>query len=173
MYQTEFTLTYKRVSDTTPSYPSITWGPSASPTGTYIFPNAFDFSPSLTNKDAWNDIPAMSGDSVQPLGSKALEVSFTCDLDIEPDALTWKRTQTGGKTDATNWDIFTDLWHNEGIDQSYHTLKLAWATTGFQVRLVSAVPHYIGETSHVRVTFREYRTTSADALTYKQRLGIT
>jgi hypothetical protein len=173
MVMRKFTLSYKRSSEYTPSYPRITWGPSAAPTGTYIFPNAYDFTPSLTTKDYWDNTPAMVGDSVQPLGSKALEVSFTCDLDIEPDALTWKRSQTGAKTDATKWDIFTDLWHNEGIDQAYHTLTLQSGGPSFSVRLFSAVPNYNGDKSQVRVTFREYRTTDASGLTYSQRLGIT
>ena len=180
LYSRTLTISYARANDDyTPSYPTITWGPSASPTGTFTFPNATHISPPLKADDAWLKPPGFSGSLNQALGSGPIEIEVTCDLDMEPAAKTWRRPQTTApKTDGSNYDIFLDLIHNEGINQAYHTLTLqtnvaAASIMTFKVRLVSMAPDLSGEGNKVTLLFREYMTGTASGQTIAQRFGIT
>lgn len=179
LFTTTITLRYKRANDDyTPSYPTITWGPSASPTGTYIIINVLNSPEEGTNKDAWLDLPSFSGTLPQGLGSKSIDFEFICDADIDPSPTcgkpTFKRPQTTQpKSDNSNWDIFRDLLHNEGISQPYHTLKFSATGPEIYVRLLDYHVEPTGEGNQLRVRFREDRETTAAAQTYKQRLGIT
>jgi len=179
LFKIDITIKYKRWNDDyTPAYPTITWGPSANPTGTYIIPNVLNTPEEGTNKDLWTDILSYSGTDPQGGGSKSLDIEFICDVDIDASATsgkpTWKRPQTTQpKTDNSNWDIFRDLLHNEGIDQPYHTLTFSATGPTFYVRLLDYRVEPTGEGNQLRVRFREDRETTAAALTYKQRLGIT
>lgn len=174
IYQTEFMLTYKRVSDTTPTTPSVTWGPSASPTGTFIFPNVMDIEYSHSGVDFNSHPPSFVGDIKQPMGDAPLRVKITSDLDIEPDALTWMRPQaTTPKTDKMNWQVFSDIKHNGGINQAYQTLKLSWcATSGFKVRQQDYRVTPTGDTTILEVTYEEYTNTDKSGSTIAQRWNI-
>jgi len=175
LWHTTITIRYKRANDDyTPTYPTITWGPSAAPTGTYVMQNVIRGPEDGLSKDAWIDIPSFSGTLSQTLGSKSLEIEFEMDLDVECSAKTFKRPQTTTpKTDADDWDIFRDIWHNGGINQTYQTLTLKSGGPSIKVRLLDYRTHDIGEGRRLTVRFREYRTTTASAQTYKQRLGIS
>lgn len=170
LWQNTITIEYTRANDDyTPTYPRITWGPSASPTGTFTFPNVTGLRWRFEGEDDWMSPVNFSGELVQALGSEALEFELTCDLDFEPAALTWMRPQTTTpKTDKDNFDVFADIKHNEGIDQDYHRLYFS-ASRYLKVRLVRMdAPSQDGERI-VILLFREYRADSASDETWLQR----
>lgn len=175
LWETTVTIKYSRANDDyLPSYPTITWGPSAAPTGTFIFPNVTHLSPPFTSDDAWLKPIGYSGGLTQALGSEPLNIEITCDLDFSPSALTWLRPQTTAvKTDAVPYQIFTDILHNEGITQDYHTLTLSTSGPSLKVRLVSMTPDLSSESNKVVLHFREYREDSASDETITQRFGFS
>ena len=183
LFSRSITIKYARANDDyVPTYPRITYG---SGNDYFIFPNVISMPEQGENKDAWLDLPGYSGTFPQGLGSKSIDIEIVSDLDMEPKrttvstGLTWRRPQTTqSKTDNANWDVFRDLLHNEGKDQPYHLLTFAAPASGvggpsFAVRLVSYRVDPTGEGNQLHVIFREDRETTAAALTYKQRLGIT
>lgn len=174
IYRTELTLNYKRSNDTAPTTPSITWGPSAAPTGTYIFPNVMDIEYSHNGVDFNSHPPSFVGDIKQPNGDGPLTVRIRSDLLIEPDALTWMRPQaTTPKTDKMNWQVFADIKHNGGINQAYQTLKLSWcATSGFKVRQQSYRVVPTGDSYTLEVVYEEYTNTDKSGSTIAQRWNI-
>jgi hypothetical protein len=170
LWSTTVTLKYKRANDDyTNSGATITWGPSATPTGTYTIPNIIEMPEEGTNKDAWLDIPGFNGSPSQGQGSKALDITFSCDLDVG----NWKRPQaSSSKTDKRAHDVIIDIWHNEGLTQAYHTLTLQTGGPSFNVRLIDYKVTPTAQGNILTVHFREHRTTSASS-TYSSRLGMT
>ena len=168
------TIEYIRANDDyLPTKPTVTWGPSASPTGTFTFPNVTKIDINGVSADVNMLPPGRIGNITQNMGNEGIEISFTCNLDLEPAALTWKRAQTTSpKSDANNFDVFLDIMHNGAINQEYQTLDLGWGST-LKVRFVSMQPDLSGNGNLLTVTFKEYRSTSASAETWQTRFGIT
>ncbi len=175
LWQNVITIDYERANDDyIATYPTWTWGPSASPYGTFIFPNTLRITNDFLVDDDWMDPTNFSGALVQALGSNPLDFAIEFDLDFEHSSLTWKRSQTTvSKTDLENHAVFYDNLHNEGIDQDYHTISFSAQGPTFKVRILGVEVNKEGERHILRLRLREYRTESASAQTYKQRFGIT
>jgi hypothetical protein len=93
LWQKTVTIKYTRSNDDhVATLPTITWGPSATPTGTFIFPNVINKQERYVSNDVFLDIPGRSGSYPQAFGTRSLEVELTCDLDMEHTDLTWKRS---------------------------------------------------------------------------------
>jgi hypothetical protein len=171
LWNTTITIKYTRANDDyVPTLPSLTWGPSASPTGTFIFPNCTKITLPNANNDIFTKIPGRIGERLQRLGAKSLEIQLTCNLDMEHSDLSWKRPQTTTpKTDAVNFQVFLDIMHN-ALSEEYQTLTLDWGS--FQVRLTDMQPNLDGDENSITLTFKEYVSANAASLTYQQRFGI-
>lgn len=172
LWHTLVTLRYSRENDDyVATTPTITWGPSATPTGTFIFPNVTAMTLPNINNDVSVFPPGRAPTIWQGLGSEGLEIQLTCDLDIEHTDLTWKRPQTAAKTDDCNFQVFLDIMHNAEVDQNYQTLTTSWGT--FKVRLIRMEPALDGAANHLMLTFKEYNASNALSGTYTTRYGIT
>jgi hypothetical protein len=168
LWQKVVTIKYERSNDDhVPTLPTITWGAAA---GTFIFPNVINKVERYVNNDVYMDMPGRLGSYPQALGSKSLEVELTCDLDMEHTNLTWKRSQTGAKTDASNIQVFQDIIHEGADSEAYQTLTLEWGS--FKVRLTDMQRGQDGNQGHLTLTFMEYNSTAANTA-YKTRWGIT
>jgi hypothetical protein len=89
---------------------------------------------------------------------------------MEHTNLTWKRSQTGAKTDQSNWQVFQDIIHEGADTEAYQTLTLEWGS--FKVRLTDMQLGQDGNKGHLTLTFKEYNSTAANTA-YKTRWGIT
>jgi hypothetical protein len=168
LWQKVVILKYERSNDDhVPTYPTITWGAAA---GTFIFPNVVNKVERYVNNDVYMDIPGRLGSYPQALGSKSLEVELTVDLDTEHTNLTWKRSQTGAKTDQSNWQVFQDIFHEGADTEAYQTLTLEWGS--FKVRLTNMQLGQDVVKGHLTLTFKEYNDVAANTA-YKTRWGIT
>jgi hypothetical protein len=116
------------------------------------------------------DMPGRLGSYPQALGSKSLEVELTCDLDLNPDNLTWKRAQAAAKTDQSNWQVFQDIIHEGADSEAYQTLTLEWGS--FPVRLTDMQMGQDENQSHLTLTFIEYNASAANT-DYRHRWTIT
>ena len=176
LWETTVTIKYTRANDDyVPTHPHITWGPSAAPTGTYIFPNCTQIRYPNGVPDIKLLPPGRVGNIHQIMGDTSFVVELTCDLDVEHSDLTWKRTQTGGKTDKFNWQVFADIKHNAGIiagNQPYQTLTLSANGPSFKVRLVDFTPIENGNRHTLTATFEEYVSADQSGSTYTTRWGI-
>ena len=176
LWQNTVTIEYTRANDDfLPTHPRITWGPSAAPTGTYIFPNCTQIRYPNGVPDIKLLPPGRVGNIHQIMGDTSFVVELTCDLDVEHSDLTWKRTQTGGKTDKFNWQVFADIKHNAGIiagNQPYQTLTLSANGPSFKVRLVDFTPIENGDRHTLTATFEEYVSADQSGSTYTTRWGI-
>jgi len=173
LWHTTVVIQYKRANDDyTPTVPSLTWGTSGAPDGTFVFPNCFDI-------QYPNGVPNVKllpinrvGNINQRLGDTSLTVKLFCDLDVEPSAKTWKRPQaTSPKSDNMEWQVILDIKHNGAIDEPYQTLTLDWGS--FDVTLENFNVYERGGMRVLEVTLQEYNATSASAQTVAQRYGIT
>jgi len=171
LYSSTVTVDYWRNNDDfTGSNVTLTWGPSASPTGTYTFPNVTDISYPNVNNDIFVKVPGRVGERLQRLGSNSLEVRITCDLDFNPRLKTWKRPQTTSpKTDTIEFQVFLDIMHN-ALSQTYQTLDLGWGS--FKVRLVDMQPTAGADNNEVTLNFKEYVAANASGDAYTTRYGI-
>jgi hypothetical protein len=141
-------------------------------TGNYIIPIVTKMDPSAELKDAIIEIPGMSGNYTQGLGSGLKTVTMECLLDLEPAALTWKRPQTASsKTDANNTDVFDEIWHYMGINTAWTWLKLGYPAKQFKARLVKPQPSY-AEDNVLTLAFREYRHGHANSESVIERFGM-
>lgn len=144
--------------------------------GTYILPNCTDLKPpKLTLADANLFPPGSVGNRTQPLGAESAEIQMTCDLDIEPALMTWKRAQTIpattlAKTDHTNMDILYELHQENATTKLWHWLD--YGDGQVKARLVDVSPDYGSEGHKVVLTFREYCHGSKAGETYEQRFGL-
>jgi hypothetical protein len=173
LWQNTMTIEYTRWNDDyTPSYPRITWGPSASPTGTFTFPNVTNLRyPSDEEVDIWLHPPNYTTSIVQPMGDPPLNIEITCDLDFEPAALTWKRPQaTTPKTDSVNHEVFWENKHEEGIDEPYHTLTLSATGPSLKVRMLRKP---VVDDNVLSLLFREYTTATASSQSVQTRYALT
>ena len=179
LYSTTVTIKYTRANDEyVPTLPTITWGPSAAPTGTFTFPNVISKRERYVANNIYMDMPGRSGSYPQKLGTKSLEVEIICDLDSEPwsgavtdTKISWKRLQTtGAKVDVSNWQVFQDIWHEGGESEAYQKLTLEWGW--FYVCMDEPVISQDGGRTLLTVVFHEYNA-SATNTDYRHRLGIT
>jgi hypothetical protein len=122
--------------------------------GTYTFPNVIELTPPSATKDVIIPIPGMYGNVTQEMGAELVETEIVCDLDMEPSGLSWKRPQTTTKTDDNNIDCFTDI--NLG-SSSWEWLNIGNPTYMFRVRLYRVEPNYNGDSSLVKLFFREFQ----------------
>jgi hypothetical protein len=170
IYQTDIQLRYKRANDDyLPTVPSLTYSTIAGGPYTFIFPNCLKISLPNINNDLFMQMPGRLGNIPQALGSESMELQLTCDLDMEPHGLTWKRSQTGVKTDSVNFQVFLDIMHSAAQSEPYMILTLDWGS--FNVRLTKMEPGYDGDANTMTLTFKEYNDTEADT-NYKTRWGI-
>jgi hypothetical protein len=165
------TIKYERSNDDhVPTKPSLTYSTIAGGPYTYIFPNVIKITYPNINNDLFMQIPGRLGNIPQSLGSESMEIQLTCDLDMEHTNLTWKRSQTGAKTDAVNFQVFLDIMHSAAQTQPYMILTLDWGS--FNARLTRMEPAIDGTKGHITLTFKEYNDTEANT-NYKTRWGIT
>jgi len=171
LYNSTITLKYTRANDHyVPTVPSITWGPSAAPTGTFILPNVTYLSPPIKVNNIRLMPSGRMGNILQKLGMPDFAIIMRCDLDVEHSDLTWKRPQTAlPKTDRLPWQVFYDAAFNGQIDQLYQTLDLGWGGT-LKVTLEEVTPEQSGEDNTLSLTFYVYNSTSATV--YKTFYGI-
>jgi hypothetical protein len=165
LWQNTITIEYTRVNDDYDgSGVSVTWGPSTSATGTFTIPNIIDWY--FTDADGL-DIRlhplGRIGDLTHVMGLEDWEITFICDLDMEPAALTWKRPQTTAvKTDNNNYQVFQDIKFNGKYStaQKYQTLNIGQGNT---------VPVRINKldvrNSTLTVSFKRYSATAGTAYT--------
>jgi hypothetical protein len=170
LWNTTVTIKYTRANDEyVPTLPSLTYSTIAGGPYTYIFPNVLKCTLPNINNDVFLQIPGRLGNIPQALGSESMELQLTCDLDMEHANLTWKRSQTGAKTDVCNFQVFLDIMHSAAQSQPYMVLTLDWGS--FNARLTRIDPAYDGENNHITLTFKEYNDTEANT-NYKTRWGI-
>lgn len=172
LWETTVTIRYKRANDDyTATYPTLTWGPSGSPTGTYYFPNCVDIQYSGMTTDAKSHPPSFVGDIKQPQGAGPLRIKIICDLDLDSATYTWKRPQTSTpKTDGMKWQVFGDIDHNGGIDEAYQTLTLDWGS--MKVRQFSYDTYKRNESLMLEVVYEEYTNTDQSGSSLATRWSI-
>lgn len=170
MCKTTVNIRYKRCNDDyTPTTPTITWGPSAAPTGTYTFPNITNFQ--LRDPDT-GDVrilpPGRIGDLLQILGSSDFDIVLTCDLSVEPAAKTWKRAQASTKTDVFGWQVFEDIKFGGKTDATkiYQTFNYG-GSASIPVRVIDVSVD--GEV--LTVALKRYSSSSGSGGTYSAWYG--
>lgn len=137
----------------------------------YILPNVVRMPLPHVAKAAELELPAYSGAKTQLLGDK-MEFTMTCDLDIEPTALRWKRPQATGATDKNKWDVFSEFLHYEGCNAQnpWTWMDLGDPQYQFKVQLLSMEPDMMDDSLLV-LKWREYRHGDAGNETYAERYG--
>ncbi len=144
--------------------------------GTYTLPNVVNINQPLLSTDALLKVPHRAGVLAQPLGTGSLEISMTCDLDMEPQSLTWKRPQASTpKTDVNNADILYEQAHLGGsnIQNLWCWLDLDDPAMQFKARLVEVAPEYSMDEGLVRLKWREYRHGTASSESTSERFGLS
>jgi hypothetical protein len=131
-------------------------------------------------KDVEIQIPSMSGNLTQALGSGLMEINMKCDLDMQPWStaasdtnISWKRPQTNGtKTDYNNIDALVELQNYMGINTAWTWLDLGAPAMQFKARLIEIQPDY-SNPSVITLKWREYRHGSAASESYSERYGTS
>jgi hypothetical protein len=174
LWQNNITIEYTRVNDDYDgSGASVTWGPSASATGTFTFPNITYLSNPVKVNNTRLMPPGRMGNVLQKLGMPDAMITMRCDLDMEPDSLTWKRPQTTTpKTDVLDWQVFLDIAFTGqyDADETYQTLNLGWGGT-MQVTLEEVTPVESESGRELELVFYTYNSASGSA--YKTWFGIS
>lgn len=172
IYHTALTYNFKRWNDDyAGSNVTLTWGPSASPTGTYTIPTITYLSPLSKVNTARLMPPGRIGSITQKLGMPDAFFTMKLDVDFEPPTPTMRRPQTTTpKTDVLPWQTLYDIQFNGQIDQAYQTLNLGWGGT-VQVTLEDVQPEQTPEGTMVNLTFYTYNSASGSA--YKTWWGIS
>lgn len=171
LYHTAVSIKYKRANDDyTPSLPSITWGPSTSATGTYVWPNVTQFA--FRDPDT-GDIrilpPGRVGEILQILGSEDFELIITSDMSVQPAAKTWKRPQASTpKTDDCPYEVFNEIKFTGKTDATkiYQTLNYGGGAT-VPVRVTEKTAQ--GET--LTIHLKRYSSTDQSGGTYAAFYG--
>jgi hypothetical protein len=173
-WQTTITLRYIRSnSDYTGSGVSVTWGPSATSSGTFTFPNITYLSSPVKVNNTRLMPPGRMGNVLQKLGMPDAMITVRCDLDAEPSGLTWKRPQTtASKDDVLDWQVFLDIAFTGQYDsdETYQTLNLGWGGT-MQVTLEEVTPIESASGRELELVFYTYNSSSGSA--YKTWFGIS
>jgi hypothetical protein len=164
-------IKYKRANDKyVSSGVTVTWGPSATPTGTYTLPNIISISPPIKVYNSRLNSYGRMGNITQKGGIPDFAIKIKCDLDLEPPAMTWKRNQTTGtKTDILKWQVFADIAFNGQSTEVYQTLNLGWGAT-LKVTLEEATPDESADGHTLDLMFFVYNASSAT--TYKGFFGV-
>lgn len=172
MCKTAIIIKYKRINDDyTATYPTITWGPSSSATGTYTWPNCTKFEFIDPNTGDIKMLPiGRIGDILQILGSSDFKFIITSDLSVEPTAKTWKRAQSSTKTDGVNWQVFNEIKFKGKTDATmkYQTFNFGGGAT-LPVRVTDI--QVDGET--LKVTIERYTASPANSGTYSVWYGTS
>lgn len=166
IYSEIITIEYVRINDDyTPTYPTITWGTSDDPDGTFTFPNVTYISPPSKVNNVRLMPNGRMGNILQKLGMPDFQITIHCDLDMEPSTLTWMRPQTTTpKTDVVPWQIFWDIQFNGQIDEYYQTLDLGWGGT-IQVTLEEVTPIQQSSGWTLELVFYAYNVASGSSYT--------
>jgi hypothetical protein len=177
LYSTTLNIKYTRPNNAySNSGITVTYGPSATPTGTYTLANciSLDIQPELYNLRL--PITGRVGNILQKLGVPDYTITLKCDLDVQPwsgasndTSLSWKRPQTNGtKTDVLNEQVFFDIYFN-GLTQAYQTLNLGW---GGVIKVTLEKPQITRTATEytATLTFKCYSGTAGTA--YKTWFGI-
>jgi hypothetical protein len=174
LYSSTVTIHYLRANDDyMPTTPSIAYSSAGAGPYTYIMPNCIEFTIVGETTDEYTHPIGFIGNLPYLNGDNSLEFIFKIDLDVEPTNLTHKRPQTTSpKTDSVSYQIWLDIKHNHAVTDEYLLLNVGWGST-IKARLVNVRPENTPDGHTVTLTFKEYRSTSASAETYKQRFGIT
>lgn len=168
-YTVECEIGYLRSTDTVPTYPTITYG-SGGGAGTYTIPNIISFNMLPTSNNIRKTIAGRMGNRTQKLGVNDWQIKMSCNLDIEPETLTWKRPQTTTpKTDVIKWQVFDDIYFNGQIDEPYQTLNLGWGGT-VPVVLDEPQVRLDGEIHTLDLTM--YTLSASAGTAYKTWFGI-
>lgn len=173
-YNVECEIGYLRSTDTVPTYPTITYGDNQA--STFTFPNVTDISYNDPDSgDAYLLPPGRIGEITQILGMENFEVTLTCNLDINPTGLTWKRPQTTTpKTDVMPEQVFREIkfMGKTDSDQTYQNLNLGYGAV-IPVRVTDIDLEKSGAGCVLRVTFKRYSATDGSAGTYNAWYGIS
>lgn len=131
LWQLTLTVEYMRVNDEyVNSGITTTWGPSASPTGTYNIPTCTYISAPIKAPNTRLHTYGRLGGLLQKPGIPDFYITTHHDLDMEPAGYTWKRPQTvSSKTDTKKHQVFLDILFNGQLSQTYQTLNLGWGGT--------------------------------------------
>jgi hypothetical protein len=168
LWCTTLTIKYTRSNDDfTPTAPTITYANDQF--YTFTFPNCLDIQ--FRDPDSGDVIlhpPGRLGGITQVLGMSDFEITFTCDLTINPDNTTWKRPQGSlPKTDLTPFQVFQEMKFDHKYSATAEYQNLNWgAGSTVPVRLVD----YSVQDNKLTLTFRRYSATSATS--YKDWFGI-
>ena len=169
-YQADCEITYQRSTATEPTYPTVTWGASGDPDGTYTIPNVTSFSQPILANNTRHKPAGRMGSKTQKLGVPSYAFTMQHDLTVAPASLSWKRPQaTDPKTDVLDWQVFNEILFDGQVDQTYQTFNLGWGTT-LKVTLESVTPELSGDTKTLTTTWYVYNDESA--ATYKTFFGI-
>ena len=166
LYHAATTIQYLQAnSDYTATYPTITWGPSATATGTFVFPNIIDRKLTMLSNNKHLTVPGRLGQWTQKLGLPDLQIDLVGDLDVGD----WKRPQgSTSKTDVKDWQVFADIQFNGELSgQTYQTLNLGF---GGSIQVTTEEVH-VNEQNHT-VSLRFYGYNVASATAYKSWFSI-
>ena len=169
-YNVECEIGYLRSTDTVPTTPTLTFGNGAG-AGTFTFPNIISLNVLPTSNNSRQKIAGRLGNITQKMGLNDVEIKISCNLDIEPETLTWKRPQTTTpKTDIIKWQVFYDVYFNGQINEAYQTLNLGW---GGSVSVVLDEPqvHLDGDMHVLDLTM--YTLNASAGTAYKTYFGIS
>jgi hypothetical protein len=173
----EVVIRYKRANDDySATYPTLTWGESGNPDGTYTFPNCTQVRYLHNTPDIKLLPPGRVGNVHQIMGDTSLVVELTCDLDVDAPNKNWLRAQGGAATDEVKWQVLLEIKHNAGIldgDEPYQTLTLGASGPSFDVRLQDLNVYNTGDGQRLVVSFEEYCSSGKGGSTAAQRYGIT
>jgi hypothetical protein len=162
LWSTTLTVRYKRANDEYVAADTLTYG-SGGGAGTFTFPNIIHYKQTDANRDLFSDMPGRLGDYPFLLGAKSQTITLTCDLGVNPDAVTWLRAG-----DSIPWQIFKDIIGN-GVTEASQVLTVAGEQHA--VRLRSELD--LSPDNHaVTLYFTEYNASPADS-NYKTRSGIS
>lgn len=141
----------------------------------YIIPNVTRRPIEMKLKDAVLQIPGFAGNIVQALGSDLKVVQMTCDLDIEPSGLTWKRPQTTTpkNDDVTNMEIFMELEQALGNQTMWVWLDVGDPPVQMKARLLHYNVESDGDSNLLNLWWVEYRHGSAANETTVERYGLS
>jgi hypothetical protein len=132
----------------------------------FEFPNASAHNFRANPRNAALVPPGKVGDHNQNLGCEPAMVTFTCDLSVGTNTLTWKRTLP---VDTIDGEVFMDMSHN-AKSEPFQWLEMD--DKQFKVVLDDMEFQMIEGKLQVVLTLREYSRGNANDETYDERWGI-
>jgi hypothetical protein len=143
--------------------------------GIFTFPNVVEMlTPAIVN-NAPIGVPGMSGALPNRLGNQLMEITMTCDTDMESAGRSWKRAG-----DFNNIDVLLENSMEGGQTNLQGTRPWEWLDLGnptiqMKANLVEIRPSYKGDGDGNLVTlkFREYRRGGANGVeSVTERYGL-